>query len=113
MSDETVDEAVVIDEGIVLEARVQQRADRMGRSSVMQRTAADEVVVSPCAPACISVGCSWYASTPAKVQSSGHEACWRRDARRPHRQCSARDGGKYRPYQAVNSQLISKSVTAC
>ena len=81
MSDETVDEAVVIDEGIVLEARVQQRADRMGRSSVMQRTAADEVVVSPCAPACISLGCSWYASTPAKVQSSGHEASWERDAR--------------------------------
>ena len=82
MSDETVDEAVVIDEGIVLEARVQQRADRMGRSSVMQRTAADEVVVSPCAPACISLGCSWYASTPAK------------DAYQvgPHRQCSAREG---------------------
>ena len=79
MSDETVDEAVVIDEGIVLEARVQQRADRMGRSSVMQRTAADEVVVSPCAPACISLGCSWYASTPAKVQSSGHEASRRRE----------------------------------
>ena len=97
MSDETVDEAVVIDEGIVLEAREQQRADRMGRSSVMQRTAADEVVVSPCAPACISLGCSWYASTPAKVQSSGHEASWSVEARRlgPHRQCSAREGGKY------------------
>ena len=37
MSDETVDEAVVIDEGIVLEARVQQSADRVGGSSVIQR----------------------------------------------------------------------------